>query len=584
MTQLEDSIVLILSSDVKNTAFGTGFIIARDQNYSYLLTCAHVLEQINGKSSTENKLQISGVNVPIEIVKCGASDDIDIALLKVAGLFDKPLFEQFMLGQEKADIKVTGYSLFDPKNGQRVQRELKGKLSKRVKIASNNQEYPFLDISIQDDDFSKLEGGYSGSPLYNSVGQVLGIVSHKRNGEMGHAFCISNLALLYPEIDTLLPNFKRQIENFRLSQIRTQLLGRMAEIAKIYLKLGKRLNQIEKEGIDDEAEIILQMCESFLNKDINAAVFSDFCQSLETAAIPTDTDQPNYKLLAQRLKNAEICLCLGAELPKLFDARLKSVQELSERIAALTGFANVNSHALAEICEYAELYTGCTRRSVVSELKELVIPPPDYQPNIELFELLVKLEKPFLVIVTGFDTLLEQRLSNSKKRFVSIVTNVAAEAENQRYLLKVFNAQQGDKLIPPSCSDEELSALQLMEQSYALIFHPRGYHDVSETLLLSERDYFFNASDLLKKRYPAYLHNKLKNTGLWFLGYQPDSWETRLLAKVLQYQRGNNNRDLPLVVEPNVDSFAQLFWREMQCTHYPNLSVTDFVAKIGASI
>lgn len=579
MPQLEDSIVLILSSDEKNTAFGTGFIIARDQNYSYLLTCAHVVEQIIGKNQAQNQLKISGLNAQVDIVACGASDGIDMALLKVAGLFDKPPFKLFMLGQEKAGIKVNGYSLLDSKNGQRLKRELEGILSHRVKIAANNQEYPFLDIAIQDDDFAKLEGGYSGSPLYNSSGHVLGVVSHKRTGEMGHAFCISNLAVLYPEIDSLLPDFKRQIEkNPRVTQIRTQLLGRMAEIAKIYLKLGKRLNQIEKEGIDDDADLILQFCESFLNNEIDASAFNNFCQSLD----PTGTAQPNYPLLAQRFKNAEICLFLGTELPKLFDAKLKSAQELPQRIAALTGFAVANSRALAESCEYGELHTGCTRHSVVSELKQLLTPPSDYQPNNALFDLLVKLEKPFLVIATGFDTLLEQHLGRSKQRFVSIVTNVAAEAENQRYLLKTYNAQVGDQPIPPSCSNEGLSALQLMEQGYALIFYPRGYHDVSETLLLSERDYFFNANEVLKKPYPAYLHNKLKATGLWFLGYQPDSWETRLLAKELRTQRGSHNRDLPLVIEPNMEPFAQLFWREMQCSHYPELTVTEFVAKIGA--
>ncbi|MEI6708912.1 MAG: trypsin-like peptidase domain-containing protein [Methylococcales bacterium] len=579
MTQLEDSIVLILSSDGKNTAFGTGFIIARDQNYSYLLTCAHVLEQINGKNSTENKLQISGVNVPVEIVKCGASDGIDIALLKVEELFDNsPLFEQFMLGQEQSDIQVTGYSLFDPKTGQHTKRPLKGKLSNRIKIASNNQEYPFLDISIQDDDFSKLEGGYSGSPLYNSSGHVLGVVSHKRTDEMGHAFCISNLKTLYPEIESLVPNFKRLTENSRISQVRTGLLSRMAEIAKIYLKLGKRLNQIEKEGIDDEAETILQMCELFLNKDINAAVFSDFCQSLDATPSSPDKSQPNYKLLAQRLKDGQICLCLGTDLPKLFDNALKSVEELPQRIAELTHFNNPNTHELAEVCEYAELQPDCTRSSVVSELKQLVTPPEHYQPKIALYELLLKLDKPFLIVSIGFDTLLEQYLRKNRCCFVSIVTSINVESENQRYWLKYSDRDDSQ------CSDEQLSTLQLMEQGYSLIFHARGYHDESQdTLLLSERDYF-NATHLLEKRYPAYLHNKLKTKGLWFLGYQPDSWETRLLAKALQYQRGSNNRDLPLVVEPNVDSFAQLFWREMQCTHYPNLSVTDFIAKIGALI
>jgi len=129
---MEDSIVLILSSDPNISDFGTGFIIARDQNYSYLLTCAHVLEQINGMPpTTENKLKISGLDKPVEIVKQGSSDGIDIALLKVAGLFDRPLFEQFILGQEKADIKVNGYSVFDPQNDQHIQRELIGKLRNR---------------------------------------------------------------------------------------------------------------------------------------------------------------------------------------------------------------------------------------------------------------------------------------------------------------------------------------------------------------------------------------------------------------------------------------------------------------------
>lgn len=579
---VEDAVVLLISTEPdKNKSFGSAFIIARDDNYSYLLTCAHVVEQINDKEVVVNKLKIAGLDSLVEIVKHGSSNAIDMTLLKVAGLFDKPLFEQSMLGQEQTDIQVTGYSLFNPKAGQYVRRSIKGKLSNRIKIAADNQEYPFLDISIEDDDFSKLEGGYSGSPLYNSAGQILGVVSHRRTGELGHAFCISNLALLYPEIDKLLPNFNCQIS--RLSQISTGLLGRMTDIAKIYLKLRKHLNQIEKEGIDDEAGIILQMCESFLNKEIDAIAFNAFCQSLETSTTSAINNQPNYKLLAQRLNKGEICLCLGTDLPKLFDASLRSVQELPERISAITGFENANTYALAEICEYGELHTACTRHNVVSELRQLVTPPSNYQPKIALYELLVKLEKPFLVIATGFDTLLEQRLSSSKQRFVSIVTNVTAESENQRYLLKGFNAQQSDNQIPPFCSDEGLSALRLIEQGYSLIFYPRGYLDeAQDTLLLSERDYFFTAGDVLKKRYPAYLHNKLKSKGLWFLGYQPDSWETRLLAKVLKYQRNSDDRDLPLVIQTNADSFAQLFWQDLRCSLYNNLSINEFVAKIGA--
>lgn len=580
---MENSIVLILSSDPNISDFGTGFIIARDNDYSYLLTCAHVLEQINGMPPTkENKLKISGLDKPVEIVKQGCSDGNDIALLKVAGLFDKPLFEQFMLGQEKADIEVNGYSLLESK--KRIKRTLKGKLSKRAILDINDQEYPFWDIAIQDDDFSKLEGGYSGSPLYNSSGRVLGVVSHKRTGEMGHAFCISNLKTLYPDIEKIAPNFNRLNENARISQVRTGLLGRMQEISKIDLfSLGKRLNQIEKEGIDDKSEKILQMCESFLNTIIDADVFTDFCQSFETPIPTAINNQPNYPELVDSFKKGRVCICLGAELPKLFDPNLNSAQDLVQKIENLTGFEHKNANELAAVCEYAQLRsTDSPRHRVVDELKQLVT--PNYQPNIELYELLLRLEKPFLVIATGFDTLLEQRLRNSGHSFVSIVINKDANEEDQRYLLKGFNTRQNE--IPSCCSGDKFSSLQLMENGFSLIFYTRGYPDeAQDNLLLSERDYFNQAKELLNKSYPAYLSTKLKSKDLWFLGFQPNSWETRLIAKVLQHQRGgDNNSTKPLVIQANPDSFAKLFWEDMKCSHFPDLTVTDFVAKIGAFI
>ena len=580
MQELEDSIVLILSSDAKNTAFGSGFIVARDQSYSYLLTCAHVLDQINGKPpATENKLKISGVDVAVEIVKCGASDAIDMALLKVAGLFDKPLFEQFMLGQEQADIKVTGYSLFDSKNSQHTKHDLKGKLNNRAKIVSNNQEYPFLDISIQDDDFSKLEGGYSGSPLYNAAGQVLGVISHRRSGEMGHAFCISNLKTLYPEITSLIPKLSHLEKNSRLAQIRTGLLKRMAEIAQSYMKIATRLNQIDKQGVDDEGEIILTMCESFMGSLIDASTFNAFCQSLDAKqADAINSNQLNYKVLAQRLNDGEVALCLGAELPALFDSQLNKASELPRQLAALINFDASENHGLAEVCEYAELHQDYRRRKILVELQKLINPPAHHQPTIALYDLLAELPKPFLTIASGFDTLLRQRLECSRQRFVSIVTDTGNDPKAPVTLLLHYSS--GEK---KRCSNEELSALQLIENGYSVIYHPRGYLDEQlDTLLLSERDYF-NSSNLLERHYPDYLRKKLQERELWFLGYNPDNWETRLLVTVLQRQR-IHKREQPLVIQEAISPFAKLFWEDMRCKHYEGIRLTEFVSNIKAAL
>ena len=194
MQQLEDAVVLLCSSDPnKNKAFGSGLIVACDEAFSYLLTCAHVVEEINGTTAPQNRLKIPGLEQPVEVIKCGSSSTIDIALLRVAGLFDKPLFNQFILGREHCAVQVTGYSLFNPSTGQHSRRSLKGQLGKSIKPTSeiDGKEFSAWDITIKDDDFAKLVGGYSGSPLYNEAGQVMAVVSHRRADEMGHAICIS---------------------------------------------------------------------------------------------------------------------------------------------------------------------------------------------------------------------------------------------------------------------------------------------------------------------------------------------------------------------------------------------------------
>lgn len=47
-TYLQDAIVLITSSDPEVGGFGTGFIVYQDQQTSYVVTCAHVVRDVDG--------------------------------------------------------------------------------------------------------------------------------------------------------------------------------------------------------------------------------------------------------------------------------------------------------------------------------------------------------------------------------------------------------------------------------------------------------------------------------------------------------------------------------------------------------
>lgn len=557
----EQAVILLTSRAAdKNRNFGSGFVVARKGQVSYVLTCAHVVEQIG-----REQLCAAGTDAPVSVLHCGSGDGIDIAVLQVEGLQDKPLLNQFAQGQEQAEVQVAGYSLFDARTGQHIKRTLNGQFGKRNSIGA--QGWPLWDVAITDDSFSTLEGGYSGSPVCNAQGQVVAITSHRRSGQHGHAFCISNLASLCP--DFAREHIHLAASRPNIAQLRTELLKRSREIAKVFLKLREKLNALEQGQVDEEGQFVLEMCQAFLAREIDAETFIASCFPDN----PTATQQqgPNYQLLARRLQDGEIVTCLGdiAPAPEIN-------RELPQRIASVTAFQPTASTTLAAVCEYAELHPDYQRHTIKAELKKLLTPPQT--PSIALYDLLTKLDKPLLAIYTGFDTWLEQQLRACRKPVAAIsVSN--ADSERERYLLRY-----SDKPGQHACSDDELSTLQLLEKGYWIVFYPRGCQDdESDNLLLSERDYF-NAIENLRKRYPAYVQNKLKNKGLWFIGYQPASWETRLLAKSLLQLRGSSNRDLPLVVDPQADEFAKLFWQDMKTLHYPHLDVADFVAQLGEKL
>lgn len=80
MINLEDSIVLIKSVKKENV-IGTGFIFHKQQNYTYLLTCAHVIKDVGG----EENIRVN--NLPAEVIKIGDVQGLDLAILKINTTF-----------------------------------------------------------------------------------------------------------------------------------------------------------------------------------------------------------------------------------------------------------------------------------------------------------------------------------------------------------------------------------------------------------------------------------------------------------------------------------------------------------------
>src|SRR5215471_4987408 len=80
---LRNSVFLILSSADNNSSFGTGFVIHQDEQAAYLLTCAHVVQDVGSETIVIKRIQA-------KVIASGSEYGIDLAVLRVEGLPTKP--------------------------------------------------------------------------------------------------------------------------------------------------------------------------------------------------------------------------------------------------------------------------------------------------------------------------------------------------------------------------------------------------------------------------------------------------------------------------------------------------------------
>ncbi len=204
MSDLENAVVLISSADTESRNsknIGTGFVIHRDNKSTYVLTCAHVVEDVGGKD------KVLAAGIPAEMVALGEKDGFDLAVLKVAGLPDKPILKLSTSAQKGDIFNTFGYYLFGTNKVRRL-RQVEGKLNDSSKIESRGERVHAWDLKLTK---GQLKPGYSGAPVFcESTGYVLGIVTHlEDNGARGLAISIEALAKIWsvPSGMLILPSF-----------------------------------------------------------------------------------------------------------------------------------------------------------------------------------------------------------------------------------------------------------------------------------------------------------------------------------------------------------------------------------------
>lgn len=190
-THLQDSVILITSSDSDNRRFGTGFVFFKEEGAFYVLTCAHVVADVGGIE------QVCIEERSASVIVLGEINTTDLAILRIDGHTNRPIISLDASANIGDDFSTAGFQL----SGKRLLvRKLNGKLGEFVGLTywGQTERTKAWDIQILDD--YQLQPGYSGSPVVSSRGRVIGVVSDRQGtGHRGLAISVEALNQIWSE-------------------------------------------------------------------------------------------------------------------------------------------------------------------------------------------------------------------------------------------------------------------------------------------------------------------------------------------------------------------------------------------------
>ncbi|MGK7925540.1 MAG: serine protease [Spirulina sp.] len=208
MVDFLDSVVLIETTDNNEEDFGTGFIVHRNERETYLVTCAHVISKkipSSRESRLFEKIEVRGESLLAAEVE-GWDNEFDLAILKVRGLYDRPILRLVASGQAEMPFITSGYYQFD--KGQKNISQLQGKLLKpEQRIRQQGDRATVWRIEVLGNEC--LKPGNSGSPALDETGNyVLGVISNLQGeGQIGWMISIETLKQVWLEMpDNLISN------------------------------------------------------------------------------------------------------------------------------------------------------------------------------------------------------------------------------------------------------------------------------------------------------------------------------------------------------------------------------------------
>jgi len=348
---MSSSILLIQSSQPNNSSMGTGFIIHQDSHGSYLLTCAHVIEQV-----VDPKIEA----YEVEIRALGSTQTIDLALLYLKGVFRTPLALQ-QRACPHADVQLIGYSIFTRDKYQCKTREAMI-LGEKMTLQGIRDHGTYHAWQIVAKDNYEIEHGNSGGPLIcKESGRVIAVVSNNKGVSEGYAIAIEHLGDIWKDIPPFLFESDDERESpfvglsaFGIEQAHL-FFGRDKEITEILNKLREEdiIAVVGDSGSGKSSLIKAGVIPKYLNGWLNSEAEASF-HLIDTRPARHPFDELSLSMM-QVAEGLKLDFTTTNQLKKAIKSQ-KS-EDILNALEYL--FPEKGAYLLLYIDQFEELFTLC---------------------------------------------------------------------------------------------------------------------------------------------------------------------------------------------------------------------------------
>lgn len=301
--------------------------------------------------------------------------------------------------------------------------------------------------------------------------------------------------------------------------------------------------------------------------------------------------EPPYGIIWNRLKDGNVVPFLGAGAslggragnqawsPKN-PQFLPSGKELAHLLAQESAFPSDEAIDLDDLAKVSSYYTEIAGRPVLRDrLRELM--NHEFQHG-SVHKFLAEIPSPQVLVVTNYDTLLEQAFREAGKPY-DLVVHVADRQDIANAVLWWPHNEQEPIIIAPNELDIDLDRTNVIYKMHGTIVRERQEWD---NFVITEEDYIdFLSRMTMQTAVPAIFYPHFRSRNFLFLGYSLRDWNLRVVLKNLSKyfsKRGDmsSNELLPSwSIQLYPSNLECKLWEKRNVTIF-DISLDDFVEKL----